>query len=218
MFGAGYGRSHHHGIGAVADGLRGLFRHMVAAFGDHECIQARQRCHQIQIRGPGHRAAGVAGERGAQDLHTHGTRGAAILGHAAVRHGEAPRGMDCGDKCITGNGTWTVRRIEGDHIGPRGSQFAHVLQEGRDAHGTVRQVALDESDDGRPRHRAHGTHIGKAFDPHGRGAARQCGQRKGRHGVRPVHRTARNRLAGDDQAASQDIKEFRASCLPSPSD
>ena len=84
---------------------------------------------------------------------------------------------------------------------PGFGQRRHVLDERRDADGRGVEVALDQPHDGQVARPGHRRHVGRPFDPQRTRAAVAGGQRQRHDRGHVVHRSARDRLARDDQPA-----------------
>ncbi len=218
MFGPGDGRSYHHGESSGRDRFGRLGRGADSSFGNHVGRQRPQGADQCEIGSLGLRPADIAGERGAEIIDACRERTAPVVGRSAVGHRPAPAGAHRSNELRDARRTWALRGVEGNHIGAGFAERLDVRGVGGDAHRAVGEIALDQPDDRHADRLADRLNIGGGFDAHRLGACPDRRLREPDDEGSCIHRPARDRLAGHDQAVLKLLARHQGSPLaPDPS-
>ena len=166
-------------------------------------VEPAHRRDQREVGLGGLRAADVAGEGRADDVGAGRVRARASSVVGAVGHGEAAMAWIACRRSATPAGRARPVASKAMMSAPAAARASTSAMKGVMRTGLVGEVALDEADDRRVGRRAHGRDVGDALDAEPRRAARERRKREADHDVRPVHRAARHRLAGYDQAVDR---------------
>ena len=119
--------------------------------------------------------------------------------------------MNSVEKIADRFGTRTISGIESDDVCTGLDQSLHIGHKRCNSHRAALQVALYQADQRCLCRLPHRMDVFVSLDPQGDGATLNGSKAEGGDYVRSIHRTARHRLAGNNQSAAECVNDHRES-------